>query len=313
MRNRSLIVFLGICALLTWAIPATAQNPAPVRPTAQGSAAPRGAGGDGLGFTDTPMLPGLPYHVHDPGRPHPPVVTPGAQPGAPPSDAIVLFDGKDLSQWTYDRRPMGGGGGRAMTDEMRARLQKAQESQPPLGWKLENGYMEVIPRAGDLLTKEKFGDVQVHVEFQFPENIQGQSQNRGNSGVLLQSRYEIQVLDSYRNPTYADGQVGAIYGQWPPLANASRRPGEWQTYDIVFEAPRFEGEKLVKPAYFTVIHNGVLLHNRKESMGPMIYRQVAHYAPQPAEDSLMLQNHSQPVRYRNIWIRRLKSYDQPEK
>jgi hypothetical protein len=200
-----------------------------------------------------------------------------------------------------------------MTDEMRARMQKAQESQPPLGWKLENGYMEVIPRAGDLLTKEKFGDVQVHVEFQFPENIQGQSQNRGNSGVLLQSRYEIQVLDSYRNPTYADGQVGAIYGQWPPLANASRRPGEWQTYDIVFEAPRFEGEKLVKPAYFTVIHNGVLLHNRKESMGPMIYRQVAHYAPQPAEDSLMLQNHSQPVRYRNIWIRRLKSYDQPEK
>jgi hypothetical protein len=282
-------------------MPATAQNPAPAA-----------TGGDGLGFTDTPMLPGLPYHVHDPGRPHPPVVTPGAQAGAPPSDAIVLFDGKDLSQWTFGRRPPGGGG-RAMTEEARARLQKAQESQPPLGWKLENGYVEVIPRAGDMLTKEKFGDVQLHLEFQMPENIQGQSQNRGNSGVMLQSRYEIQVLDSYRSPTYADGQVGAIYGQWPPLANASRRPGEWQTYDIFFEAPRLEGEKLLKPAYFTVIHNGVLLHNHKESMGPMIYRQVAHYIPQPAEDSLMLQNHNQPVRFRNIWIRRLKAYDQPEK
>jgi hypothetical protein len=146
-----------------------------------------------------------------------------------------------------------------------------------------------------------------------PPDVQGHSQNRGNSGVLMQSRYEIQVLDGYNNPTYADGQVGAIYGQWPPLVNASRKPGEWQTYDIVFEAPKFQGDTLVKPAYFTVFQNGILLHNHKDSMGPMIYRQVAHYVPQPAEDSLMLQNHNQPVRYRNIWIRRLKGYDQPEK
>jgi len=131
--------------------------------------------------------------------------------------------------------------------------------------------------------------------------------------VLLMGRYEIQVLDSYNNPTYADGQAGAIYGQWPPLVNATRKPGEWQTYDIVFEAPKFDGEKLVKAAYFTVFLNGLLLHNHKESMGPMVYRQVAHYRPQPAEDSLVLQNHNSAVRYRNIWIRRLGGYDAPEK
>jgi hypothetical protein len=121
------------------------------------------------------------------------------------------------------------------------------------------------------------------------------------------------VLDSYQSKTYADGQAGAIYGQWPPLANAVRKPGEWNVYDIVFEAPKFEGEKLMKPAYITVLLNGVLLHNRKESMGPMVYRQVAHYEPQPAEDSLVLQNHNDRVRYKNIWIRRIGGYDRPEK
>lgn len=277
-------------------------------------APPAGANrGDDLGFTDTPMLPGLPFHVHDPGRPHPPVVTPSGQPGGAPSDAIVLFDGKDLSQWTFSRRPVSPPAGRPMTEEMKQRIQRMQENLPPLGWKLESGYVEVVPRAGDMVSKEKFGDVQLHVEFQMPENIQGKSQNRGNSGILLQSRYEIQVLDSYQSPTYADGQAGAIYGQWPPLANPARKPGEWQSYDIVFEAPKFEGEKLVKPAYFTVFLNGVMLHHHKESMGPMVYRQVARYVPQPAEDSLMLQNHSQPVRFRNIWVRRLGAYDRPEK
>ncbi len=304
MRKRDFTIIVGIGTCLAWVWLAAAQNQTPAGQT--------GGHGDELGFTDTPMLPGLPYHVHDPARPHPHVVTPAAEPGGPPSDAIVLFDGKDLSQWKFERRQMGAGG-RALSAEARERLQKSQTPPPPLGWKLEDGYVEVIPRAGDMLTKEKFGDVQLHVEFEMPADVQGHSQNRGNSGVLMQSRYEIQVLDGYNNPTYADGQVGAIYGQWPPLVNASRKPGEWQTYDIVFEAPKFEGETLVKPAYFTVFQNGVLLHNRKESMGPMIYRQVAHYIPQPAEDSLMLQNHNQPVRYRNIWIRRLKGYDQPEK
>ena len=234
-----------------------------------------------LGYTDTPMLPGLPYHVHDPARPHPRVVTPSAQPGGAPSDAVVLFSGTDLSQWTPSRQP----------------------------WLVEGGYFEVVPNAGDLRTKEKFGDVQLHVEWAAPTIVRGNSQNRGNSGIFLQGRYEVQVLDSSENPTYADGQAGAIYGQWPPLANPVRKPGEWQSYDIVFEAPRFDGQRLVTPAYATVFLNGVLMHNRKEIMGPTVHRALARYEPQPLEDSLVLQDHQQPVRYRNIWIRRIGGYD----
>ncbi|HSP67172.1 MAG TPA: DUF1080 domain-containing protein [Bryobacteraceae bacterium] len=239
-----------------------------------------------LGYDDTPMLPGLPFRVHDPKRPHPPVVTPDAQPGGAPSDAIVLFGGKDLSQW---------------------------ESRGRGSWKIANGYFEVTPGAGDLATRQKFGDVQLHLEWAAPAEVRNSSQNRGNSGIFLQGLYEVQVLDSYQNPTYADGQAGALYGQWPPLANATRKPGEWQSYDIVFEAPLFKGGTLVKPAYATVFLNGVLLHNHKELMGPTLHRQLAKYAPQPEEGSLVLQDHQQPVRYRNIWIRRLGGYDQPEK
>ncbi len=248
-----------------------------------------------LGFRDTPMLPGLPYHVHDDQRPHPRIVTPASEPGAPPSDAIVLFSGKDFSAWTAHASD----------------ITKAGSAGAP-EWKIQNGYMEAVPKTGDIVTKEKFGDCQLHIEWSAPPEIEGKSQSRGNSGVILMQRYEIQVLDSYNNPTYADGQAGAIYGQWPPLANPARKPGEWQSYDIVFEAPKFNSEKLVKPAYFTVFMNGVLMHNRQPSMGPMVYRKVAHYEPQPAEDSLLLQNHNSKVRYRNIWIRRLSGYDQPE-
>jgi len=248
-----------------------------------------------LGFQDTPILPGLPYHVHDSARPHPPVVTPAAIPGGAPSDAIVLFDGKDLSQWTGHASTITKAGDPAKTE-----------------WKVENGYIEIVPHTGDLATKQKFGDIQLHVEWAAPVKVESKSQGRGNSGVLLMGAYEVQVLDSYQNPTYADGQAGAIYGQWPPLANATRAPGEWQSYDIVFETPRFEGAKLISPAYITVFLNGVLLHNRKASMGPMVYRQVAHYEPQPAEGPLVLQNHNSANRYRNIWLRRLKPYDQPE-
>jgi hypothetical protein len=177
---------------------------------------------------------------------------------------------------------------------------------------VENGYFEVVPRSGDITTKDKFGDVQLHVEWAAPREVRGTSQNRGNSGIFLQGRYEVQVLDSYQNPTYTDGQAGAIYGQWPPLVNPARRPGEWQSFDIVFEAPRFEDGRLLKPAYLTVFLNGVLLHNRKEVAGPTVHRAVAKYTAQPAEDSLMLQDHGSPVRYRNIWVRRLQGYDQPE-
>jgi len=237
-----------------------------------------------LGYTDTPMLPGLPYHVHDPERPRPPLVTPAAQVGGAPSDALVLFDGKDLSHW-----------------ESRGRTGRS--------WKVENGYFEVIPGTGDLATKEKFGDCQLHVEWAAPAEVRGNSQNRGNSGIFLQGRYEVQVLDSYQNLTYPDGQAGALYGQWPPLVNATRKPGEWQSYDIVFEAPRLDGGNVTKTAYMTVFLNGVLLHNRKELMGPTVHRELAKYAPQPGEDSLVLQDHQTPVRYRNIWIRKLGTYD----
>jgi len=228
-----------------------------------------------LGYTDTPILPGLPYHVHDPARPIPPVVTPPSLPGGAPSDAIILFDGHDLSKWE------------------------------PTAWKVEDGYMEVVPGTGDIATKEKFGDVQLHLEWATPATVTGTSQGRGNSGVFLQGRYEVQVLDSYQNPTYPDGQAGAIYGQWPPLVNASRKPGEWQTYDIFFEAPRFAAGKLVRPAFLTVIQNGVLVQLHQEVMGPTVHRQLAKYVPQPGEDSLQLQNHGNRVRYRNIWIRRI--------
>lgn len=241
-----------------------------------------------LGYTDTPMLPGLPFHVHDPARPHPPVVTPSAQPGGAPSDAIVLFDGKDFSNWS------------AVSLHDGVTLLARAPS-----WKIENGYMEVVPGKGDIATKAKFGDVQLHIEWASPSVVKGNSQGRGNSGVFLQGRYEVQVLDSFENPTYADGQAAAIYGQWPPLVNASRRPGEWQSYDIIFEAPKFEGARLMKPAYLTVLHNGVLVQNHREAMGPTVHREVAKYVPQPAEDSLVLQNHGNAVRYRNIWIRRL--------
>jgi Domain of Unknown Function (DUF1080) len=241
-----------------------------------------------LGYDDTPYLPDGKWRVHDVTRPRPPVVTPGSEPGRPPSDAIVLFDGTDLSKWvTYV---------------------KGQPTEPK--WKVENGYMEVVDKAGGIQTREKFGDIQLHVEWASPAEVKGDSQARGNSGVLLMTRYEVQVMDSYDNPSYADGQAGAIYGQTPPLVNACRKPGEWQTYDIVFEAPRFDGEKLVKPGYVTLFQNGVLIHNRREVLGTTPHAKLGIYKAHGAEEPLELQNHHNPVRFRNVWVRRLKGYDQ---
>jgi hypothetical protein len=180
----------------------------------------------------------------------------------------------------------------------------------PAGWKVENGYMEVAPGSGSIMTKEKFGDVQLHLEFMTPTTPSGTSQWRSNSGVIFMNRYELQVLDSYENPTYADGQAGSIYGQWPPLVNASRKPGEWQTYDVVFEAPRFDAAgKVARPAYYTVFHNGVMVHNRQEAIGQMAHKVVSPYVAHGPEEPLQLQDHDVPVRFRNIWIRRLKGYD----
>jgi hypothetical protein len=244
------------------------------------------------GFTDTPMLPGLPWRVHDPARPHPPVVTPGATMGAAPSDARVLFDGRDLSRWAHHDS---------------ADASKLVDSK----WIVRDGHFET--GTGSLFTRESFGDVQLHVEWSAPAVVTDHSQGRGNSGIFLMGLYEVQVLDSYENRTYADGQAGAIYGQWPPLVNAARKPGEWQSYDIVFEAPRFEKGQLVKPAFQTVLWNGVVIHNRKEVIGATVYRNVAKFTPHAAELPLMIQDHRNPVRYRNIWIRRLGAYDQPER
>ncbi|HZT30697.1 MAG TPA: DUF1080 domain-containing protein [Bryobacteraceae bacterium] len=238
-----------------------------------------------IGYSDTPYLPGQKWRVHDINRPHPRVVAPGERPGDPPSDAVVLFDGKDLSQWVQ----YGKG--------------KDRDQILPPRWKVENGYMEIVPGTGDLVTKEKFGDCQLHIEWSAPAEITGDSQWRGNSGVLMMHRYEIQVLDSYNNPTYADGQAGAIYGQWPPLVNPARKPGEWNVYDIVFEAPHFEGEKVVKPAYETIFFNGVVVQNHQQVIGRMAHRVVGTYAPHGPEEPLGLQDHDTPVRYRNIWIR----------
>jgi hypothetical protein len=242
------------------------------------------------GYKDTPILKNQQWHVHDPDRPYPPEVTPGATPGAPPSDAVVLFDGKDLSKWTQRGR----GADRGKMLDAR--------------WKVQDGYMEIVHGTGDLISRDKFGDCQLHVEWQEPEGIQGESQERGNSGVYLMSKYEIQVLDNYHSATYADGMAGSIYGQWPPLVNPSRKPGEWQSYDVVFEAPRFgDGDNVTRPAYETLFFNGVLVQNHQELNGPTEYKVSLPYKRHNAEESLVLQDHSssRPVRYRNIWIRRL--------
>jgi hypothetical protein len=247
-----------------------------------------------VGYDDTPFLSGGKWRVHDSRRPLPVVVVPpepstSSQPGRPPSDAVVLFDGRDLSKW-----------------------QRMENGKPASAkWKVQDDFMEVVPGAGDIITKDSFGDCQLHFEWRTPSPAKGEGQGRGNSGIILMGRYEVQVLDSYENPTYADGQAGSVYGQYPPLVNAARKPGQWQTYDIVFEAPRFRQNRLIRPAFMTVFHNGVLVHHRRKVLGPMRHREVPVYQPHPAEGPLLLQNHGDPVRYRNIWIRRLKGDTEP--
>ncbi len=233
----------------------------------------------GEGYDDTPVIPGQKWKVHDKARPNPPVVEPGPFVAMTrPEDAVVLFDGKDLSKWT-------GRGGKA-------------------SWKLQDGYMEVNG-TGEIATRDKFGDFQLHLEWAAPEQVKGKSQGRGNSGVFLCGRYEVQVLDSFENKSYADGQAAALYGQHPPLANACRGPGEWQTYDIVFRAPRFDDEgKVSSPATVTVIHNGIVVQNNRSFIGGTTHRRVATYSKH-GDGPIKLQDHGNPVRYRNIWVREL--------
>ncbi len=250
----------------------------------------RDANGAIIGYTKLAEIPGTPWRIHDAARPHPAVVTPGAVPTAPPSDAIVLFDGRDLSRWQQ--------------------IKNGQPADAP--WPVRDGYFETGAGSGSIQTREKFGDVQLHLEWATPSPARGFSQDRGNSGVIFMGRYEVQVLDSYENVTYADGQAAAIYGEYPPLVNAAKKPGEWQYYDIVFEAPQFDGAMAVKPAYITVFWNGLLVQHRRALDGPTSPTRTVHaYAPHDPELPLTLQDHAHPVRYRNVWIRRLGGTGEP--
>ena len=228
----------------------------------------------------------LHYPQHDRARPPPAVIDPGTAstqetPGRPPSDAIVLFDGRDLSKWR-------------------------QKDGTPAKWTVGNGYFEVVPGTGQLYTRDVFGDCQLHVEFAEPSPAHGEDQDRGNSGVFLQDLYEVQVLDSNQNQTYPDGQAAAVYGQFPPLVNASRPPGVWQTYDIVFHGARFDAAGyLTRPARMTVLHNGVLVQDDVQLTGPTANKKRPPYVAGPEKLPLSLQDHGSAVRYRNLWIREL--------
>ncbi|MFT3824567.1 MAG: DUF1080 domain-containing protein [Chitinophagaceae bacterium] len=214
-------------------------------------------------------------------QPEVPVVTPGKTAADAPSDAIVLFDGKTTAAWLG-------------------------KDNAPIKWKVDNGAMTVEKGAGEIHTKEKFGDCQLHIEWRTPAEVKGEGQGRGNSGIFLMGLYELQVLDSYNNKTYSNGQAGSIYKQLPPLVNASRGPGEWQVYDVIFTAPRFYDNGTVKSqAHITVIHNGVLVQNDASIWGGTQYIGIATYEKHADKESIILQDHGNPVSYRNIWIRPL--------
>ena len=222
-------------------------------------------------------------------RPQPPRVEPGTpgtqeEPGTPPSDAIVLFDGTSasLSNWQADKNP-------------------PEATQ----WVEKDGVLQCVPGSGMIRTKEEFGDCQLHVEWAAPTATDGDSQGRGNSGVFLMGEVEVQVLNNYENPTYADGFAGSVYGVNPPMANALRPPGEWQSYDIIFRRPVWDGDKLLDPGYLTVFCNGVLLQDHTPLEGGGGHRGRSHDRPFPEKGPLKLQDHGNPVRFRNIWYRPL--------
>lgn len=230
--------------------------------------------GSGIpGYKDTPVQPWSGYHVHDPDRPAPRRVQPGLSSSAP-SDAVVLFDGTNLSKW--------------------------QKST----WKIEDE--ELVAVSGNLTTKESFGDCQIHLEWQVPDPPVGDDWDHGNNGVLLMGLFEIQIFDTCTTPLYPDGQAASVYGQTPPLVNACRKPGQWQSYDIIFYAPVFKDGKLFNPARITMMHNSVLVHHNQEIYGPTGHRILSKYdKPIEPKRPLVLSGHNNPVRFRNIWIRPL--------
>lgn len=220
------------------------------------------------------------WGVHDPNRPLPKKVSPGETNIDAPSDAIILFDGKNFDQWTSC-------------------------TKTPITWKLNDNYMEVFPQSGNIYSKQAFGNIQLHIEWFVPKNSVKKGQKKGISGIFFMGLYKLQIIDALENKAYADGTVGAIYGQTPALVNAAKDAGNWQYYDIIFRAPVFKKKKLVRPAFITVFLNGVLIHNNTEIYGPAAYKKTVPYKAHEKKLSLMLQDHGQPVRYRNIWIREL--------
>lgn len=247
-----------------------------------------GAAAPGIAQPDPHWFP------HDRDRPLPPIVTPATpstpeKAGTAPSDAVVLFDGQDLTQWC------------------------AMDGSPSK-WIVRDGYMECVKGSGYIRTLRNFGDCQYHIEWATPTPAHGEGQGRGNSGVFFGlTRYEVQVLDSFESKTYPDGSAGSIYGQYPPLVNACRPPGEWQTYDILYTAPRFDADgKLLSPARITAFHNGVLIQNNVALTGPTDWINRDPYSPHPEKQPLSLQDHGNPVRYRNIWVRELGKPGKPE-
>ena len=235
------------------------------------------------------MEPDGKWHFHDPARPQPPIVTPGtsfSQMAPPPGDAIVLFDGKDLSRWT-------------------------DKKGNPAPWVILDGV--AVTAKSDIVTRQEFGDIQLHLEFREPTPPKGEGQGRGNSGVFFMGRYEIQVLDCFDNKTYPDGATGAVYAQHPPLANACRPPGEWQTYDMVFTTPHFGANgEVTTPAYVTVILNGVVVQNHQAIEGTTTHRAAGKYTPHGPAGPLLLQYHNNAVAYRNIWVRPVPPANEPQ-
>jgi hypothetical protein len=232
-----------------------------------------------VGYDDTPLQPNGRWHIHDGKRPQPKIVKPGAMSLTPaPQDATVLVGADaDRSAWQ-------------MMDGA------------PVTWPMNDGVLAT--GKGMIRTRAEFTDYQLHVEFATPKEVKGNSQERGNSGVFLNGKFEIQVLDSYQNVTYPDGQAAAMYGQFPPMVNASRPPGEWQAYDIAFTSPRFgAGGTLTTPAIVTVLHNGIIVHHATPFWGPTAHKKIDPYSPDNAKGPIALQDHGNPVRYRNVWIR----------